>query len=64
MILELDEKYLILSEIEKRINKKIKEINKLFQATINGGDPINFHKKCDIIRNTLVLIKSEGQRRF
>ena len=29
-----------------------------------GGDSINFHKKCDNIPNTLILIKSEGNRRF
>ena len=29
-----------------------------------GGEPINFHNKCDNIPNTLVLIKSEGNRRF
>ena len=39
-------------------------MNKLYQATIDGADPINFHKKCDNIPNTLVLIKSEGKRRF
>ena len=59
-----NEKYLILEEIEKRMDKKVKQINKLYQATTDGGDPINFHKKCDNITNTLVLIKSEGKRRF
>ena len=46
------------------MSKKIKEIKKLYQATKDGGDPINFHLKCDNIPNTLVLIKSEGNRRF
>ena len=31
---------------------------------IDGGDPINFHSKCDNIENTIVIIKSEGLRRF
>ena len=39
-------------------------MKKLYQATIDGGDTINFHNKCDNIPNTLVLIKSEGKRRF
>ena len=59
-----DEKDIIIKEIEKKTNKKIKEIKKLYQATVDGGDPINFHSKCDNIPNTLVLIKSEGNRRF
>ena len=46
------------------MNKTINHIKKLYQATIDGADPINFHKKCDNIQNTLVLIKSQGQRRF
>ena len=62
--MESNENFLIFSEIEKRMNKKIKKINKLYQATIDGGDTINFHLIWDFIPNTLVLIKSEGKRRF
>ena len=64
VIMKEDEKSLIFSEIENKMNMKIKKLKKLYQATIDGGDPINFHKKCDNIPNTLVLIKSEGERRF
>ena len=46
------------------MNKRIKEIKKLYQATIDRGEPIDFHEKCDNIPNTLVLIKSEGNNRF
>ena len=46
------------------MNKKIKKVKKLYQATIDGGDSIFFHKKFDNIQNTLILIKSEEQRRF
>ena len=59
-----EEESFIFNEIEKKINKRIKEIKKLYRATIDGGDTINFHNKCDNIPNTLVLIKSEGHRRF
>ena len=59
-----DERNLILSEIEKKMNKKIKIINKLYQATIDGGDPAKFHSKCDNKPNTLVIIKSQDQKRF
>ena len=63
-IINDDEINMIFSEIENRMNKKIIKIKKLYQATIDGGEPINFHSKCDNIENTLVLIKSEGLRRF
>ena len=59
-----EEEEMIFQEIENKMNKRIKDIKKLYQATIDGGAPINFHKNCDNIPNTLVLIKSEGNRRF
>ena len=64
VIMRNDDKSFIFSEIEKKMNKRIKEIKKLYQATIDGGEPIDFHEKCDNIPNTLVLIKSEGNNRF
>ena len=63
-IMKISDKDMLYKEIENKMNKKIKEIQKLYQATRDGGDPINFHLKCDNIPNTLVLIKSEGNRRF
>ena len=50
--------------IKSRINKDVKELKKLYQATIDGDEAINFHSKCDNIPNTLVIIKSAGNRRF
>ena len=63
-IMEENEFDMIKSAIEQTMNKEIKGINKLYQATIDGGDPEIFHKKCDNIKNTLILYKSEGKRRF
>ena len=31
---------------------------------MDGGDSKIFHKKCDNIPNTLVIVESEGHRRF
>ena len=58
------ENYMIFKEIENKMNKRIKQIKKLYQAKNDGGDPKYFHKNCDNIPNTLVLIKSQGNRRF
>ena len=57
-------KNIIYQEIEKKTNKKIIKLKKLYQATLDGGDPINFHLNCDNIPNTLILIRSEGLRKF
>jgi hypothetical protein len=64
VIMKDDERSMIISEIENKMNKRITKLKKLYQATIDGGDPINFHSKCDNKENTLVIIKSEGLRRF
>ena len=64
VIMSKNENAMIFSGIENKMGKKIKLIKKLYQASIDGGDPINFHLKCDNMPNTLVLIKSEGNRRF
>ncbi len=64
VIMSDNDKSYIISEIENKMNKKIKQLKKLYQATIDGDGPINFHLKCDNIPNTLTLIKSEGGNRF
>ena len=50
--------------IKSRLNKEVKGLKKLYQATIDGDGAINFHSRCDNIPNTLILIKSAGKRRF
>ena len=64
VIIKNDESNFIILEIERLMNRKIKSIRKLYQATIDGGEPSNFHSKCDNIPFTVTLIKSEGNRRF
>jgi len=63
-IIKQEELSMIKSTIEKTMNLKIKEINKIYQATVDGGEPKNFHKKCDGKNNTLVIYESKGNRRF
>ena len=63
-IMEKNEFLMIYSEIKLKMNKEIKEIKKLYQATRDGDEPFIFHEKCDNIANTLVLYKSAGNRRF
>ena len=64
VIIKENEFNLINLAIKSRLNKDIKELKKLYQAKIDGDCAINFHSKCDNIPNTLVLIKSAGNRRF
>jgi len=50
--------------IKSRLNKEVKELKKLYQASIDGDSSTNFHSRCDNIPNTLTIIKSAGNRRF
>ena len=62
--MESEEYEMIKTAIKERMHKEIKELKKLYQATVDGGDASIFHKKCDNIPNTLTLIKSSENRRF
>ena len=64
VIMKENEFDLIHLAIKSRLNKEVKELKKLYQATIDGDGRLNFHSRCDNIPNTLVLIKSAGNRRF
>ena len=64
VIMNSNEFNLINLAIKSRLNKGVKELKKLYQASVDGDGPINFHTKCDGIPNTLILIKSAGNRRF
>ena len=64
VIIEKDEFDMIKAALQKRMNKEVKGIKKLYQATIDGGESEIFHKKCDNFPNTLVFYKSAKNRRF
>ena len=64
VIMKDNEFELIFFEIKKKFNKGVQKLIKLYQATIDGDGAKNFHSKCDNIPNTLVIIKSAGNRRF
>ena len=54
----------IKKKIEGKTDKEVKELKKLYQATVDGDGALGFHSRCDGIPNTLILIKSAGNRRF
>ena len=64
VIMEENEFEPIKNVIQVKMNKKIKELKKLYQATVDGDSAQNFHSKCDGIPNSLVIIRSANKRRF
>ena len=64
VIMKENEFDFIKKKIEGNMDKEVKELKKLYQATIDGDGALSFHSRCDGIPNTLILIKSAGNRRF
>ena len=64
VIMKCNDFELIYQAIKSRLNKEVKGLRKLYQATLDGDSPFQFHSKCDNIPNTLTLIKSAGNSRF
>ena len=58
---ELDE---ISSRIQRILNKKNIKYKIIFRSNIDGDAATVFHEKCDKIKNTLILIKASGNKRF
>ena len=63
IIYKIDEIGFILKEIEKK-NKKIKEINLIYNASEDGDKITDFHSKCDNKSNTLMIIQTTTQYIF
>ena len=58
---ELDE---ITSRLQRILNKKNIKYRIIFRSNIDGDTATSFHEKCDHARNTLILIKATGNKRF
>ena len=58
---ELEE---ISSRLQRILNKKNIKYKIIFRSNIDGDLASTFHKKCDKIKNTLILIKASGNKRF
>ena len=57
-------KSLMNKGIKKYFNKNIRIFELLYQASIDGFGRINFHKKCDGKKNTIVLVITDNNRIF
>ncbi len=58
---ELEE---ISSRLQRLLNKKNIKYKIIFRSNIDGDSAQTFHQKCDKIKNTLILIKASGNKRF
>ena len=58
---ELEE---ISSRLQRLLNKKNIKYKIIFRSNFDGDLAQSFHQKCDKIKNTLILIKASGNKRF
>ena len=65
-IIKTDSEKKLLESFIKENNsaKKIINTKLLFKATIDGDTPKDFHRKCDFMDATIVIVQSEIGRRF
>ena len=63
-IFNFEDMCLISSGIKKNLNKNIKNYNLIFKASKDGYKGEDFHKKCDGVSNTLIIILTKNGRRF
>ena len=54
----------IINTISSKINKKIKKLYLCYRATEDGDKAEDFHKKCDYIKNIIVLIRTKSNKKF
>lgn len=63
-IFNFEDMCLISSGIKKNLSKNVKNYNLIFKASKDGYKGEDFHKKCDKIKNTLIIILTKNGRRF
>lgn len=64
IFLSIKEALLVINTIYSKTRAKIKCTKLLYKASKDGDSCEIFHNKCDRIKNTIVVVKTSGGRRF
>jgi hypothetical protein len=54
----------VINLISKKFNQKIKKLYLCYRGSDHGDLAENFHKKCDYIKNIIILIKTKENKKF
>ena len=54
----------LINLISKKFNQKIKKLYLCYRGSDHGDLAENFHKKCDYIKNIIILIKKKENKKF
>ena len=63
-IMDNKEMNFIINLISSKFQKNIKKLYLCYRATKDGDKAVNFHQKCDYIKNIFILIKTKGNKKF
>ena len=63
-IMENQETNFIINLISFKFKKKIKKFYLCYRATEDGDGAENFHKKCDFIKNIIIIIQTSRNKKF
>ena len=64
IITDIKDLQIIFKGIKKQTNKKIKKMKLIYSALEDGDSAESFHKHCDGISNTLIIIKTINGKKF
>ena len=56
--------FFIINKISSKFNKKIKKLYLCYSASKDGDTAEIFHKKCDYIKNIIIIISSRNKKKF
>ena len=63
-IMNINDINFIINLIQSKFNKKLKKLYLCYRASTDGDSAEIFHKKCDYIKNIIILIKTKQQKKF
>ena len=64
IIMNNDDINFIINNISSKFNKKIKKLYLCYRASKDGDTAEMFHKKCDYIKNIIIIISSRTKKKF
>ena len=63
-IMNINDINFIINLIQSKFGKKLKKLYLCYRASTDGDSAEIFHKKCDYIKNIIILIKTKEQKKF
>ena len=63
-IMDINDKNFIINVISSKLGQKIKKLYLCYRGSTDGDSAEIFHKKCDHLKNIIILIRSQQKKKF